>query len=102
MFCQGNISRESRKFIRLECFKYLYQGQGQNCCHGERTGTLGHNNFNFSSSGSSDPFHENANTVVLFHPDELGLWHQDKRYLLRKPQRTALQVYILNNIQNFT
>lgn len=68
---QGNISRRSRKFIRLECFKCLYQGQRQNCCHRERTGTLGHNNFNFSSPGSRDPFHENANTA-LFHQMNWG------------------------------
>lgn len=75
MCCQGNISRQSRKFISLECSKYLYQGQGQNYYARKRTGTLGHNNFNFSLSVSSDPSHENANTA-LFHPDKLGLWHQ--------------------------
>lgn len=94
MCCQRNISRQSRKFIRLECSKYLYQGQGQNCCTRKRTGTLGHNNFNFSSSESSDPSHRNANNA-LFHPDELGLWHQDKRYLPRNPDAQHSKVIFM-------
>ena len=29
MWCWGNISRQSRKFIRLECFKYLYKDKAK-------------------------------------------------------------------------
>lgn len=88
---------DRRKFIRSESFKSLHQGQGQNCCHRERTGALGHNNFYFSSSGSDDLFHKNVSTV-LFDPNELGPWHKDKRCVLQMPPRTAAQGQVLHDM----